>query len=177
MKKLIAALAASVLLLVSMAGTAVAQEPTGVLEINPTTVDEAGEHQFTLGLSGFTPGLALFVLPCTAPAGGDMSAFDAAADCDTANLTPVVADDNGNGTVTNTYTVTDDGLVVVAGDAAQTEFGIVIVPPPGADAAADDAGDDGGELAETGVETGLLAVIATTMVAGGAMVVRQTRKY
>lgn len=174
MKKLIAALAASVLLVVSMAGTASAQEPTGVLEINPTTVDAAGDQEFTVALSGFTPGLALFVLPCEAPADGDIASLDLATACDQANLTPVVADDNGNGTITNTYTVTDSGLIIVAGDAAQTEFGIAVVPPPGADAG---GSDDGGELADTGVETGLLAVIATTMVAGGVMVVRQTRKY
>ncbi len=36
---------------------------------------------------------------------------------------------------------------------------------------------DAPELAVTGVETGVLAIVATTMVAGGAMIVRKTRRF
>lgn len=36
---------------------------------------------------------------------------------------------------------------------------------------------DAPELAVTGVETSILAVVATTMVAGGAMIVRKTRRF
>lgn len=175
MKKMITALVAVTVLFFGLAGTAAAQEPTGVLEINPATVDEAGEQEFVVALSEFSPGLALFVLPCAAPDGGDMSQFDAATACDQSQLSPVVADDNGAGTVTATYEVTENGLVIVAGDAAQSEFGIAIVPPPGAGGTG--GGDAAAELAETGVETGILAVVATTMVAGGAMVVRQMRRF
>lgn len=177
MKKIIAVLAAVTMLLTMTAGVASAQAPTGAMEMSPGSVDAAGDVEFEITMSGFTAGVALFMLPCAAPAGGDMAAFDAATACDQSQLTPVAIGDDGTASATATYSVTDDGLVVVAGDADRTEFGIAIIPPPGAGdaAAADDAGD--AELAETGVETGLLALIAVTMVAGGAMVVSQMRRY
>lgn len=167
MKKLLAALVAATLLVMGMAGIADAQAPTGTLALDPATVDEAGSHDFTVTLGEFSPGLAVFVLPCTAPPGGDMAAFDPAAACDQSQLTPVTIGDDGTAEASVTYDVTDDGLVVVAGDAAQSEIGLGVVPPPGA---------GGGDLPETGVETGLLAVVATTLVAGGALVVRQSHR-
>ncbi len=166
MKKLITMLAVMMAVTVGFAGVASAQAPTGEMAVSGVT--EAGSQDLEVTVSGFTPGLALFVLPC--PIVADLASFDAGT-CDTGNLTPVVAGDDGSATVTTTQDVPAEGMLLVAGDAARTEFAIAVVTVGGA------AGGSHAALADTGVDTGVLAVIAGTMIAGGALVVGTTRRY
>lgn len=172
MKKLITVLAVMMAVTVGFAGVASAQTPTG--EMTVSSVSEAGENDIVVDISGFTPGLAVFVLPCEMPAGGDMAAFDSAT-CDTANLTPAVVGDDGTASVPTTQDIPAEGLIMIAGDAAQTEIALApVVPGAGSGGGGDDAA---AALADTGVDTGLLAVLAGTMIAGGALVVGTTRRY
>ncbi len=177
MKKFLAALALVSMTMVAFTGAASAQA-TGEMVLTPPGVAEAGEATFGVEVSGFTGGIALFVLPCEFPDSGDMAEFDAGT-CDTANLTPMQVGDDGTGEAEVTFDVPEKGLVIIAGDAARTESAVgVVVVGDAAGAEASAAGDSGSDdLAETGVETGMLAVVAGTLVAGGAMVVAASRRF
>ena len=91
----------------------------------------AGEHDIEVSLSGFSADIALFVLPCDYPEGGNPANLDTNS-CDQANLMPVQMDGNGEGTVTVTYDIPEPGIAIIAGDAARTEsaFGFLAVVPP-----------------------------------------------
>lgn len=124
--------AASLLALFALTSQASAQDgPT--LTADPATVPAEGEHTFTLSGSGFTPGLALFVLPCTAP-GEPMTPENVAqaigaieqAHCDLTNMTQVEVGADGAFSLAATATV-GQNFVWIAGDAARTEAGAVPV--------------------------------------------------
>lgn len=156
------------------------------LTADPTTVEAAGETEFTVTGAGFTAAPPIFVLPCyTVTTVEDLQAQGAAA-CDTGALTPATPEDGGF-TVTVSYEVPEAGMCIVAGDAAQTESAAICIsvgaaaeeePAAEEEAAGEEAPAEGEEegLAETGVESGLLAIIAIAVVAGGAMVVTATRR-
>lgn len=197
MKKLMTLLAlAGVLTLVALPGYATAQDGPA-LSADPPTVASEGEHTFTVSGTGFSAGLALFVISCTIP-GDPLSpastpaeiaaaaeAMDSAVDCDLANLTPATVDADG----TFSAQVTGDvwvNFAWAAGDAARTES--AIVPVFVVDASAmDDMGDDmvpeggaGTGLGGTaGSDSGSVAVpLAATLAAlillsGAALVVRR----
>lgn len=93
-----------------------ARPPT--LSVEPASVPEPGTYTFTVTGTGWTSAPPIFVLPCF----GD----DIPAQCDTGNLTPATPED-GVFTVEVEYTVDPDGLVIAAGDAAQTETASVAV--------------------------------------------------
>ncbi len=155
------------------------------LTVEPATVDAAGEQEFTVTGEGWTATPPIFVLPCTIPESGDAADIDVAS-CDTGNLTPGQPED-GSFTVTVTYDVPAEGMAIVAGDAAQTEAAGAVVTVgaadsgegegEGEDGAAEDEGAEDEELANTGVESGLLAIIGVAVIAGGTMVVRTSRRH
>ena len=190
--KRIMALTAAVSLLALFALTSQASAQGGPsLTADPATVPAEGEYTFTLSGSGFTAGLALFVLPCTAP-GEPMTPENAAqaiaaigqTDCDLGSMTPTVVGADGTFSLAATATV-GQNFVWIAGDAAQTEAGAVpvfIVEPM------DDMGDDMGDdmapdgAAETGfggmagsdgngVAVPLAATLAAVALLGGAVLV------
>jgi len=164
MRKLITALSIVAAVMLGTSGIAAAQAPTGTLTATPASIDAAGSTDFTVELGGFTAGLAVFLLPCPAPDSGDMADFDAAT-CDQANLTPVSIGDDGTASVDVTYDVAANGIVLVAGDAARTEFGITMVPVGAA------------ELAVTGpADTGTLFGAGIAMITLGVVAVRRSRE-
>ena len=164
------------------------------ISVDVSSVDAAGEQAVEVSLTGFTPELAVFVLPCGFPAGGDVAAFDNTT-CDQAQLSPVVIDADGNGTVSATYDVPAEGLAIYVTDAAVAETGVALIAvgagdaaaeeaPAEAEPAADDAGD--GTPAPTAVNTGapasgssnatiLALALGMLVLAGGALTLRHAK--
>lgn len=173
------------------AAPASAQEAREIT-VEPAFVEAAGEAELTISGAGWTmPPTA--VIPCAAPESGDILDVDSAT-CDTGLLTPVTPDADGNFSATITVDVPAEGVAIIGFDLAtqgQAEAGGVIVPvgapaEEGAeeggdteDAAQEETTEEGGEeeLADTGVESGLLAVIAIAVLGGGVMVVGATRRF
>ena len=188
MKRIMALTAAvSMLALLVLTSQAHAQDGPS-LTADPAYVPAEGDYTFTVSGSGFTAGLALFVLPCTAP-GDPMTPENAAeamgrigqTDCDLGSLTPTAVGDDGTFSVTVSATV-GQNFVWVAGDAAQTESGAapVFIGEPMADDMGDDMAPEG--AAETGfggmagsdgnsVAVPLAATIAAVTLLGGAVLV------
>ena len=104
--------------------------------------------------------------------------------------------------VTVTLDVPEGGIVIAAADAAQSEGAAALVTVGSGEEGGDDSGegeegsDDSGaeegddstteeetaentseELANTGVESGLLAVIAVAVLGAGAMAIGYTRRF
>ena len=176
-------------LLAVFAAPASAQEAREIT-VEPAFVEAAGEAELTISGAGWTmPPTA--VIPCDAPESGDLLDVDSAT-CDTGLLTPVTPDADGNFSATITVNVPEGGIAIVGFDLAtqgQNEAGGAIVPvgapaEEGAEEGSEDAAqevtaEEGAEeeLADTGVESGLLAVIAIAVLGGGAMVVGYTRRF
>ena len=135
--KRIMALAAlvSVVALFAFTTQAAAQDGPS-LSADPPTVAAEGEHSFTVS-GGFSPGISLFVLPCTIP--GDPVSVSTplpelaaalgsitVADCNMSSLTPVAAGDDGSFSASITGTV-GANFAWIAGDAAQSEVAAVPV--------------------------------------------------
>ena len=138
--------------LIALAAPAAAQS----VSADPGSVPEAGSYDFTVSGSGFSEDG--FLLPCPG-ANGDPAAIDETS-CDLTALTPYTA---GDWSLSVTYDVPAEGLVLVAGNAAQTESGATVITIGAA-----------GDLPNTGINTtaylitGLvLAVAAAALVAGG----------
>ncbi len=184
--------------MVSVFATPAAAQDGPSITVEPSSVDAAGEAEFTVTGEGWTAAPPVFVLPCEAPASGDIADVDSAT-CDTANLTPATPAD-GSFEVTVTYDVPEGGLAIAAGDAAQSESASALITVGAAaegegEAAAEGEGEEmaegdaeaeavaetdemaeGEELAETGIESGLLAIIGIAVLAAGAMVLTSTRR-
>ena len=199
MKRIMALTAAvSMLALLVLTSQAHAQDGPS-LTADPAYVPAEGDYTFTVSGSGFSAGLALFVLPCTAP-GDPMTPENAAeaigrigqTDCDLSSLTPAVVGADGTFSVSASATV-GQNFVWVAGDAAQTESGAapVFIGEP-MDDMGDDMGDDmaddmGDDMAPDGAaDTGfggmagsdgnsvavpLAATLAAVALLGGAVLV------
>ena len=182
--------AASLLALLVLTSQASAQDGPS-LTADPAYVPAEGDYTFTVSGAGFSAGLALFVLPCTAP-GEPMTPDNVAAaiaaigqtDCNLGSLTPAVVGADGTFSVSVSATV-GQNFVWVAGDAAQTESAAapVFIGEP-----MDDMGDDMGDdmmpdgAAETGfggmagsdgnsVAVPLAATLAAVVLLGGAVLV------
>jgi len=182
-------------------GTAAAQDQT--ITIEPASVAEAGEHEFTITADGFnpTPG---FLLPCPGAEGDleTMAGGDPATLCDLASLTPYTVEDDGTWTATVTYDVPDIGLVLAAGDTGGDNATAALISigaddAEEADEAEEDADDDhdhddddghdhddddaaasdSSALAETGTESALLVIIGATMLLAGLMMYRSSRVF
>ncbi len=171
------------------------------ITVEPATVDAPGEYEFTVTGEGWTAAPPIFVVPCAAPESGEAADVDADT-CDAANLTPGTPED-GSFEVTVTYEVTEGGIAIAATDAAQTEVAAAVVTVGAAEgedgeaegedgeeageaegeeageAEGEEAGEAEGEeeLANTGVESGLIAIVAVAILAAGAMTVGYTRRF
>ncbi|MEE9416786.1 MAG: hypothetical protein V3V01_15995 [Acidimicrobiales bacterium] len=147
------------------------------------SVDEAGDQDVTITGEGWPADLAIFILPCP----GVTDPADATGDtCDTGQLTPVTVSDDGTFEVTAKWDIPDEGLVMAAGDVAQSAgaTGTVTVGD-GSGAAADDDADDADDatesedddLAETGVETQVLLNVGILLMFAGYVANRSAREY
>ena len=188
MKRIMAlTVAVSLLALLVLTSQASAQNGPS-LTADPAYVPAEGDYTFTVSGAGFTAGLALFVLPCTAP-GEPMTPDNVAAavaaigqtDCDLGSLTPAVVGDDGTFSVSVSGTV-GQNFVWVAGDAAQTESASapVFIGEPMMDDMGDDMAPEG--AAETGfgstagsdgnsVAVPLAATLAAVALLGGTALV------
>lgn len=176
-------------------GTAAAQDQT--ITIEPASVAEAGEHEFTITAEGFnpTPG---FLLPCPGAEGSleTIADGDPATLCDLSNLYPYTVDDDGGWTATVSYEIPDIGLVLAAGDTGGDNAAAALISIGAEEevAAADDADEEEEEaaaddaadaapattstgLAETGTESAFLVIIGATMLLAGLMMYRSGRAF
>ena len=161
------------------------------ITVEPSSVEAAGSVEFTVTGAGWTAAPPIFVLPCDAPESGDAADVDSDT-CDTANLTPATPTD-GAFEVKVTFDVPEGGLAIAAGDAGQTEAAAAVITvgaapeatatpeaTPEATATPEAGSEDGSEddaLANTGVESGLVAIIALAILGAGAMAVGYTRRF
>lgn len=179
--------------MVSVFATPAAAQDGPSITVEPASVEAAGETEFTITGEGWTAAPPIFVLPCFTVSTPEEIAEQGAAACDTAALTPATPAD-GAFEVTVTYDVPETGMCIAAGDAAQTEAGFACISVGAAaeEEAAEEgaeeeaAGEEEGmeeeaageeeELADTGIESGLLAIIGVAVLAAGAMVLTSTRR-
>lgn len=183
MKRLALALVA-VAALFALSGAPASAQDGPTITVDPEFVEAPGEQEFTVTGAGWTVPSA-FVLPCIVVE--DLTQLDAqGGDCDLANLTPAVNDGSGGFEVTVTYDIPAEGLLIVVGDADQTEsaFHVITVGAP-AEEGGEEAAEEGGEeeaageeeeLANTGIESGLLAIVAGAVLAGGVMLTTTQRR-
>ncbi len=179
--------------MVSVFATPAAAQDGPSITVEPSSVEAAGEAEFTITGEGWTAAPPIFVLPCFTVSTPEEIAEQGAAACDTAALTPATPAD-GAFEVTVTYDVPETGMCIAAGDAAQSEAGFACISVGAAEEEAmeeeateeegmeeeaagtdEEAGADE-ELAETGIESGLLAIIGVAVLAAGAMVLTSTRR-
>lgn len=137
--------------LVALAAPASAQS----VEVNPPAVSEPGTYDFTISGTGFSDDG--FVLACPG-ANGDPALLSEGS-CDLANLTPYTA---GDWSVDVSYDVPAEGLVVVAGNAAQTEVAPTVIVI--------------GDLPNTGSDTNLYLTVGLVLAAAAAALVLGGRR-
>lgn len=197
MRKLLSAMVAMVLVSLSLAGTAQAQDAViGTVTSDPATVPAPGEYTMTATGADFIPDTSVLLVACVSPAdtlvpgSSDLAEITAAAgeisalvDCDIANAQNVEVDSGGSWSASLTATV-GDNFFLSAGALDGSQAGatwVAIVPAAAATTDADDADaeeeEEDAELAETGVETGLLAVIGTAVLGAGVLVTREGRRF
>ena len=110
MKRLLLAISAAFVLTIAVAAPASAQ----TVDVDPNPVSEAGEQEVTVTGTGFTDDGFLLACP-----GANADPAQLAEDsCDLANLSPYSA---GDWELTVTFDIPAEGLLIVAGNAAQTE--------------------------------------------------------
>ena len=200
MRKALAAMVAIMLASLSMAGTAQAQDAViGTVTSDPATVPAAGEYTMTATGTDFIPDSSVLLVACISPADtlvpgtSDLEEITAAAttinalaDCDIANAQNVEVDSSGSWTADLTAEV-GDNFFLSAGALDGSQAGatwIAIVPAGAADDSAEDdaaedeaAEEDDADLADTGVETGLLAVVGTAVLGAGVLITREGRRF
>lgn len=149
-----------------LAGTAAAQDAT--LAADPPAVPAAATYDVELSGTGFPS--APIVLLCAVPESGDAADITAET-CDVSNpfQFAVASGDLSDGAFTTTFSfdVPAEGLAMLATEAIQdgpVQAGTIITI------------DESVVLAQTGVESGLFAIMGLAAVAGGAMVVRSMRR-
>ena len=151
MKKSIVAIAAVLAMMVAVAAPAAAQAAS--LSVSPGSVDAAGEAELTVTGSDFTSDG--FLLPCPG-ADGDPAKMGADS-CDTAALTPYTVDESGGWSATVTYDIPAEGLVIVAGNADQTESAVSVIAV------------GAGTLPNTGANTNALVLMTLGLIGAGAV--------
>ncbi len=203
MKRIMALVAvASVMALLALPSQAAAQDgPT--LTIDPPAVDGPGTHTFTINASGWSPGLLVFIVPCsydgdqltTASTADDLAAAEAQLDNpDNCVRVPIGGPAPVGGDGTFSLEITHDvpaNFMFGSGDATAAETAAVpvlfVAEDMGEDAAEDTADDMAPEgAAETGfggmagsdgnsVAVPLAATLAAVVLLGGAALV--TRRH
>jgi hypothetical protein len=182
MRKALVVMVAIVLASLSLAGTAQAQDAViGTVTSDPATVPEAGEYTMTATGSDFIPDTAVLLVACVSPADtlvpgtSDLEeitaaavAINALADCDIANAQNVEVDGDGAWSAELSATVGDNFFLSAGAlDGSQAGATWIAIVPGAADS----------ELAETGVETGLLAVVGTAILGAGVLLAREGRRF
>jgi hypothetical protein len=164
-----------------LAAPAAAQDgPT--LTSDVTNVEAAGEQEFTITGAGWTAAPPIFVVPCMGATNLDEMAAAGVAACDLAALTPVTPED-GAFEVVAVYDVPAEGMCISASDAGSIEAATICITvgaaeeAPAEEAPAEEAAAEEEELADTGVESGLLAIIGLAVVGAGVMTVGYTRRF
>lgn len=188
MKRLLLSLVAVVLATFAMAAPVSAQGDQAITA-DPTSVDAAGEHELTVSGTGYTG--PAFLLPCPG-AEGDLTKVAEDGACDLNNLTPVAPDGDGNVEATVTYDIPDGGLVIVIGNADQSEVAVTLVTVGAAEEAEEEAAEeeaaeepeeeaaeeaDDDALASTGAESFQFVIIGATMLLAGVMLARFSRRH
>ncbi len=153
MKKSIAGLVMLASLILGLAAPAGAQGPS--LNATPGSIEAPGSLSLTVTGSNFTDDG--FLLPCPG-ADGDPAKMGADS-CDTAALTPYTTGSDGSWSASVTYDIPAEGLVIVAGNAAQTENAVFVIAIGVS------------ELPNTGANTMALLFFAVAMLGGGAVLV------
>ena len=181
MKKILSAIAAAALLLVTFATAAGAQDQVvGTVTADPATVPEAGEHTFTVSGSGFLPDSDLLMGSCTSPADElvpgvsteeDIAAAGAAINplenCDLANALAVTTDADGNFEAELTAEI-GPNFFVSGGTLDTSQIGGTWIPIVDPEAAA--------ALAVTGAESSTLALVGAALLAVGMVAVAGARR-
>lgn len=194
MKKILSALAAIALLLVTFASAAGAQdEPVvGTIVSDPQTVPEAGEHTVTAIGSGFLPESDVLVGSCTSPSDElvpgvssdeDIAASGAAISllqhCDIAGALQATTDADGNFTLEVTAEI-GPNFWLVAGTLDQSQSGGTWVPIVDAEAAPVDAEttaeEEEEDLAVTGADSSTLALVGAALLALGVVATMGARR-
>jgi len=166
-KILVAALGVSLVAMLALAPVAQAQAaPTAVGD--PLFVEAAGEATITLTGSGWIPG-QLALVGCNSSNYAELIA-GGSDDCDLGSLAFATADADGNFSADYTLEIDADGRCIGIGGGeafAEQGGGFCVgvgapVPPPGA--------------ANTGAESGLIAIIGAAVLAAGALVVGMSRR-
>lgn len=179
MKKILSALAASLLLVLTFAAPAGAQT-VGSVESDPATVPAEGEYTVTASGAGFLPDSVLLLGSCTSPADtlvpgvSDTDTITEAAlaispleHCDIANALQVTTDADGAFSQEVTATI-GANFFLTAGTLDGSQSGAIWIPIVDAAAA--------GQLAVTGVDSGVLAGAGVAMIALGAFAVHTSRR-
>lgn len=157
MKRLLLAISAAFVLTIAVAAPASAQ----TVDIDPNPVSEAGEQEITVTGTGFTDDGFLLACP-----GANADPAQLAEDsCDLANLTPYSA---GDWELTVTFDIPAEGLLIVAGNAAQTEVVPAVISV--GEAAAED------ELPNTGGNTQAYLLLAFVLFGAAAAFTMGGRK-
>lgn len=184
MKKILSALATAVLLTVTFASAAGAQDDpvSGTITSDPVTVPEAGEHTVTATGSGFLPDSVLLLGSCTSPADElvpgvstdeEISAAGAAAaatlvdSCDIVGALQVTTDADGGFTQEVTADI-GPNFFLVAGTLDQSQAGGTWIPILDAEAAA--------ALAVTGAGSSTLALVGALLLALGTVALMGARR-
>lgn len=185
------------LALIAFVATPAASAQDGAtVTVEPATVEAAGDVEFTITGAGFTAAPPIAAIPCfDATTLEELTAAGIEA-CDTGALSLVNELSDGGFTLTVTYAVPEAGMCIAVADLAQTETAPPVCvavgaagggeegegegevepePEPGDGEAGEDSGEE--ELANTGVESSLLAIIAIAVLGAGAMAVGYTRRY
>lgn len=157
MKRLLLAISAAFVMTIAVAAPASAQ----TVDVDPNPVSEAGEQEITVTGTGFTDDG--FLLPC--PGANADPAQLAEDSCDLTNLAPYSA---GDWELTVTFDIPAEGLLIVAGNAAQTEVVTAVVSV--GEAAAEE------ELPNTGGNTQTYLLLAFVLFGAAAAFTMGGRK-
>ena len=184
MKKMLSALAIVAMLVLSVGGTAAAQDEEetvfGLVTSDPVTVPAAGEHTVTASGVDFIPDSTILLGSCVSPADtlvpgvsteeeitAAAGAIDPFADCDIANALTVQTDGDGAFSAEVTATIGDNFFLTAGTITGPPQAGATWIPVVDPAAA---------QLAVTGAESGVLAGAGVAMIALGAVAVHRSRR-
>lgn len=182
--KLFGALVLAVCLSV-WAAPAYAQDAS--ITVEPPTVETEGPVDLTVVGAGFPAGDTVFVFACPGAEGDPtmVSSDNATSLCDIAGLQQPTADDSGGFTADITSDVPASGLVILASTQDSSVRADHVVTVGAADEPAPTAPPEESpqptpepepELARTGGESGMMAIIGVSIVIGGLLLVGMSKR-
>ena len=166
MKKIKLLLSAAAVALVAMftLAPAVQAQTVASLTADPVFVEAAGEQTFSMTGSGWPANGTIALLPCDGSTTYEEAAVNGPDACDTANLTIVQSDAEGNLAADFTHTVPAEGFCIGAGTLDSAYVGTFCV------------GEGAPIRPNSGSESAMSAIIGAAVLAGGAMSVLSTRR-